>query len=135
MMIFAVFLALLTSADICIGKQASEQCIAANSTLQDDAACYSAYQGFLFGVVDQNAFDLVCKEGTCRSEILEYQTSCAGIEEVRTCSTYRGSYCSYIATVAIRIDVEFKCTARWHGTIRYELYTKLCCYTTLQVGP
>ena len=87
-MILAVFLALLTSVDICYGKQPSEQCIAANDTLRNDAVCYGAYQGFLIGVglgvdTDQSAFDQVCMEGTCRSEILDYQSSCAGIEDVR----------------------------------------------------
>jgi len=86
-MILAVFLALLTSVDICYGKQPSEQCIAANDTLRNDAVCYGAYQAFLGGVglgfsIDQSSFDQVCMEGTCRSEILDYQRNCAGIDEV-----------------------------------------------------
>ena len=86
-MIFAVILVLLTSVCICGGQQPSVQCRAANTTLMNDADCHRAYLGFLFGVglgadTDQSFFDQVCKEGTCRSEILEFQNSCAGIEDV-----------------------------------------------------
>ena len=98
-MIFASILALLTSICICQcnGQQPFEQCSAANATLLNDADCYGAYLGFLLEVglgvdTDQSPFDQVCKEGTCRSEILDFQNSCAGIEDVRT---------SYIAVIII----------------------------------
>jgi len=88
-MIAAAILLLLSCVCATSGQmtQPSAQCITANSTLMADTNCYGAYQAFLGGVglgfsIDQSSFDQVCMEGTCRSEILDYQRNCAGIDEV-----------------------------------------------------
>ena len=112
-MITVAFLAFL--ACICVARgqmtqEPSAQCIAANSTLMADSNCYNAYQAFLLGVglgssIDQSIFDQVCMEGTCRSEILDFQNSCAGLEEVRVPS----------------------CSARQRDTAVSALLAILCC--------
>ena len=96
-MITVVFLVLLTCICVARGQMTQEpsvQCISANSTLMADTNCYVAYQTFLGGVglgfsIDQSIFDQVYMEGTCRSEILDFQNSCAGLEEIRvpSCSS------------------------------------------------
>jgi len=84
MIVAAFSLTLLATVCICSGQQS---CDSANATLMADTACYTAYQTFLAGVgigfsVDQSTFNQVCMEGTCRSQILDFQSSCAGEEEV-----------------------------------------------------
>ena len=70
-------------------------CDTANETLRMNETCYGAYLSFAvsaagFSIDSENVINLVCNEGSCQSNIMNFNEAC----EVGLFIDYRGTGCS-----------------------------------------